>query len=567
MAKRNPDCFDILTKYKAECGNMIRVSKATYPHLASPSHTQFLSKLLEISKQDIELSPEVLASFKTLMNHARDCARGRLKFTTECVPHGERDIGHEIENKRMKEIYLEMQNSFSRMKQKLRDSAESCRIDELLSEEKEEEREEEARPNLYDWLDEGEEEEEEEKKEEEGKKETKEEAGGEEEQKVHSDTTQRQVVQTRRKRSSKKKQHARHKENIQLLQEQVRETRVSVLDDIRMHLEGFDPFFINNMTEKTVGRQGERQTILQFRDLDGLYFTLDQMKDILVYSEVTADLFSNFMYSLYLLRPHESLTGVTTTDCITFLERISERPYLAEILTLPYQWRTMLYILLSAPQNSVLDNLNHLARIDPYVFNMLKYTSPARTSEVFNREKNVVIGISWLYKLAEQPSADFQYIVGKVSNAIAFAMKKKQSMFTVADFSKYFDVAYGAAISIMESGGRREDLSIPIDKPHQLLAVIDSKKDDVLYHTLVRCTVEMDSSVFIMPERFRPAMESAINVQLADLSRAFIKRDDQLHDMCLDLKQNGTWIFTRTRIRRETFHSFDFRNLKFDYEH
>jgi hypothetical protein len=217
MAELTPYCDDIISKYKTDCGDMIRKSAATYPTLVSQSHTQFLIKLLAISKQDIELSPDVFASFKILMNHARDCSRGRLRFTAECVPSSQRDIGHEVENNRTREIYLEMHNSFSRMKQKLKESAESCRIDELLSEE---EGGQEVRSNVYDWLNEGEEKEEEEQ----------------EEEKSGANPDAYDWEQTRQERISKKQQHKRHRENIRLLQEQVRESRDSQLSDIRADL-------------------------------------------------------------------------------------------------------------------------------------------------------------------------------------------------------------------------------------------------------------------------------------------------------------------------------------------
>lgn len=554
MAKRTPDCDEIISKYKTDCGNMIRASTASYPTLVSQSHTQFLTKLLAISKQDIELSPEVFVSFKTLMNYARDCSRGRLRYTAWCVPPEERDIGHEIENTRTKEIYLEMRNSFSRMKQKLQESALSCRIDELLPKEEEEDEGGEVKSNMYDWLNEGDVKEEEE----------------EEEKKEKSDAdpdvnVTQQQEQARQERISKKQKHKQHRENIRLLQEQVRETRDSQLSDIRMHLVNFGSFFADSMTEKTVGKKGEEENIIQFSDLRGLYFTFDQMTNIILYSKLHADMFINFIHSTYLLRPHESLTGVTTTDCITCLKRMSARKYLAEILRLSQCQDIMIYILVTAPEDSLLDNLDHLARVDPYVFDMLRYVSPAPLAKVLNREKNVTIGESYLFELARQPPDRFQFILGKVSNAITFVMEKKKSFLSVEEFSKYFNVSHKAALRIMASGASRDGVTIPIDRPNQLIACITAAKNGIYYNVLLRCVVKEENSAFVMPKKFRSAIETAKDIYITDFCTAYLGKGNERINTNTTLRQNDTPVRTSTFIDRGVIHPFDYRDLRLDY--
>ena len=560
MAERTtpmtPYCQDIISKYKTDCGKMIRASTASYPTLVSLSHTQFLTKLLAISKRDIELSPEVLASFKTLMTHARDCSRGRLRFTAECVPMSKRDIGHGVENNRTKEIYLEMQKSFKRMKQKLKESAESCDIDEFLSEEEEREEEEgeEVKSNVYDCLNEGEEKEEEEQ----------------EEEKSGADPATYDWEQIRHERIAKKQQHKQHRENIRLLQEQVRESRDSQLSDIRMHLVNFGSFFADSMTVKSVGKKGEEENIIQFSNLGGgLYFTFDQMTNMILYSKLHADMFINFIYSMYLLRPHESLTGVTTTDCITCLERISARKYLAEIVRHPRSEKTMIYIILTAPEDSVLDNLDHLARVDPYVFDMLRYVSPALPERVLNKEKNVTIGESYLFKLARQPPDRFQFIVGSVSKAINFAIARSKSFLSMDDFSKYFHVGHKAALRIMASDGSRDDVVIPIDKPNQVIAVITAVKNDIWYDVLLRCLVKEDNSTFVMPEKFRSTIETAREVYITGFSTAYLRKEDKRgykrFNADTNLRQNDTKVTTPTLIQRGIIHPFDYKDLTFEY--
>ena len=531
---------------------MIRASTASYPTLVSTSHTQFLTKLLAISKQDIELSPAVLASFKILMNYARDCSRGRLRYTARCVPPGQRDIGHEIENNRTKEIYLEMRISFSRMKQKLQESAESCRIDELLPEE---DQGVEVKSNMYDWLNEGDVKEE---KEEEKEKEEKSDADSD------VNVTQ-ELEQARQERIAKKQQHKQHRENIRLLQEQVRESRDSQMDEIRMHLVNFGSFFADNMTEKAVGKKGDKEYIIQFSNLNGLYFTFDQMTDIILYSKLHADMFINFIHSTYLLRQHESLTGVTTTDCITCLKRISARKYLAEIVRLPQCQYIIIYIFVTAPEDSVLDNLDHLARVDPYVFDMLRYVSPAPLPKVLNREKDVTIGESHLFELARQPPDRFQFILGKVSNAMTFAMEKKKSFLSVEDFSRFFNVSHKAALRIMASDGSRDGVTIPIDKPNQVITCISAVKNDVWYNVLLRCIVKEDKSTFVMPEKFRSAMQTAQDVYIGDFSTASLRKGNKIYNIDTTLRQNDKPVKTPTLVNRVTEHPFYYKDLTFEY--
>lgn len=541
--QRSLRCDEIIRKYKTDCGDMIRVSNASYPSLVSLSHTQFLTKLLAISKQDIELSPAVFASFKTLMNHARDCSRGRLRYTAECVPRSQRDIGHEIENNRTKEIYLEMQNSFKRMKEKLKASATSCHIDGLLQEE-----EEEIKSNVYDWLDEGDVKEEEEAK--------------EEEELMYDWATQRQH---RQERQEQKREHRRHRENIRLLLEQVRESRDSQLSDIRTHLKNFGSFFSDSMTEKTVGKKGEEENIIQFSNLRGLYFTFDQMTNIILYSKLHADMFINFIHSTYLIRRHESLTGVGTTDCITCLERISRRKYLAEILRFSQSQETMIYILFTSPEDSFLDNLDHLARVDPYVFDMLRYVRPAPPARVLNEEKNVTTNESHLFELARQPPDRFQFILGSVSKAIAFAMEKRKSILSVDEFSKYFTISHRTALRIMASEGRRDGVSIPIDQPNQMMASIGAVKNGVWHNVLLRCTIKEDNRTFLMPEKFRSTVETAQDVYMTGFSTAFLECGKKMESREIELFQDGAPVKTVSRLHRGLIHPFDYRELTFEF--
>lgn len=536
MPLRTQRCNDIIRTYKDECDKM----EKKFTDNPSQSHTSFLSKLLAMSKQDIQLSEDVIKAYKILMNHVRKCSSGRMQYFSECLLPGEADVGHTIEMEKTKEIYLEMQKSFSRMEEKLNESEESSRIDELV--ERKGNKEEESKTNMYDWLDE------------ESVAEEEEVASGKYEWK-HSgeDDTERP------ERVSRQNMRRQHRENIQKLREQVRESHESKLFEIRSNLTRFGTYFSDNMEETIVGKKGEEISLISFRHLDGLKFTLDQMKNTILYSKLHGDMFCNFITITSLIKSQESLSGVTTSDCVNTLKRMSTRNYLAEILRCPSSKFAMVHILLTDPKDYVLDNLDHLARIDPDLFCML--TQVKGSFIPINEENNVTIEKKPLFQLAQQKPDKFQFITGSVSKAIRRRMENNNSHLPFSELKKVYNISSQAAISVIKSGGSRAEITIPIDTPNQAHICIEMNESGITHNTILPCNLKEDGDSIQMHSRYQSTIEASASIYITGISLTSVS-ELAAHRVTSYLYQNNNPVYTRSRIatwqQRHHFSDFSF---------
>ena len=505
----------------------------------SQSHTSFLSQLLAISKQDIELSKDVIKAYRILMNHVRKCSSGRIQYLAECLLPGEADIGHAIEMEKTKEIYLEMQKSFSRMKEKLDESEQSRRIDELV--EKKLNEQEKATTNMYDLLND----------EEMGE----EEPGSTRHVWEHSGKDDSEIQQ----RLSRQNVRRQHKENIRKLKEQVRETHDEKLSEIRNHMARFGTFFSNNMEEMVVGEKGEETGLITFRHLNGLVFTLDQMKNIILYSKLHSDIFCIFMTITYLIKSQESLSGVTTADCVNTLKRISTRNHLTEILRCRSSTFAISYILLTNPKDYVLDNLDHLARIDPYLFGMLDSVKGSMIP--LNEENsNITIKQTPLFKIAQKKPNKFQFIVGAVSKAITSRIERNNSFLALNEFSRVYNVSSKIAVSILKSDGSRANITIPIDTPNQSYALVDVYEDGITYQLILPCNLKGNGDTVQMPSRYQSTVEASSSIYITGISWSSVEEADT-HRVPTYLYQNNNPVYTRLRISNwhKIYHFSDFR--------
>lgn len=510
MPLKTQRCNDIIHKYKDECGQMEKLSNDD----PSQSHTSFLSKLLAISKQDIQLSEDVIRAYKILMNHARKCSSGRMQFASECLLPGEADIGHAIEMEKTKEIYLEMQKSFSRMMEKLDESEQSSRIDELV------ETKGETKTNMYDWLDEEkvvDEEEADEREEEAGRTKAEwDDRGGE-------DDTERQG------RVSRQNMRRQHRENIRKLREQIRESHDSKLLEIRNHMARFGVFFSDNMEQTFVGKKGEEICLITFRPFNGLVFTLDQMNSIISYSKLHAEIFCNFISMAYLIKSQESLSGVTTADCVNTLKRISTRNYLMEILRCPSCKEAIAFILLTNPSDHVLNNLDHLARIDPYLFCMLLWAKEWLIP--FNEQKNIAIDTNPLFKICElKPPHKFQFVMGSISKALRTRIEKNESSFLPSDeFNKVYNIVSKTALSMFKSGASTAGITIPIDTPNQTYANVHIYEDDGTRHQFILpCDLKEDNGTIQVPRRYQSIVDSSLMMYIPGISTSRVRERDTI---------------------------------------
>ena len=534
MPLRTATCNDIIAKYKFECGMMESLSNDD----PSQSHASFLSKLLAISKQDVPLSEGVIRSYKELMNHTRRCSIGRVRYASDCLLPGEADIGHSVEIRKIQEIYLEMQKTFSRMKEKLHESEQSIRIDDLV--EKRVNEEETETSNIYDWLDEGNASED------------------EPESSIHEWEHSGEVDTERQKRVSRRNTRRQHKENIRQLKEQARESRDSKLFEIRNHMTMLGTFFSENMKETLVGERGEEISLIAFKNVDGLVFTLEQMKNIILYSKLHADLFCSFIIRTHVIKLKESLSGVTTADCINTLKRISTRSYLIQVLRCPSSAFVMNFLLLTNPKDHVLDNLDHLARIDPFLFSMLCWQESTKTP--FNEENNVDIVTQPLFQIVRQKPDKFQFIVGTVSKAIRSRIEKTNSILPNKDFSKVYNLSSKVALSIIESGGSRAGITIPIDTPNQAHLAVEINEGGMTYEAVLPCNLKEDGDTIQVPRRYRPTVEGSGDMYVTGVSSAGVRKGNK-RPVATYLYQNDERVYGRATIGiwHEFFHFTDFR--------
>ena len=523
MPLRTQRCNDIIRTYKDECDKM----EKKFTDNSSQSHTSFLSKLLAMSKQDIQLSEDVIKAYKILMNHVRKCSSGRMQYLSKCLLPGEADIGHTIEMEKTKEIYLEMQKSFSRMEEKLNESEESSRIDELV-ERKVNEEEEESKTNMYDWLDEESVEEEEVA------------SGKYEWEHSGEDDTERP------ERVSRQNMRRQHRENIRKLREQVRESHESKLFEIRNNLARFGTFFSDNMEETIVGKKEEEMSLISFRHLDGLKFTLDQMKNTILYCKLHGDMFCNFITITSLIKSQESLSGVTTADCVNTLKRISTRNYLAEILRCRSSKFAMVHILLTDLKDYVLDNLDHLARIDPQLFCAL--TDVKGSFIPINEEKNITIETRPLFQLARQKPDKFQFIAGSVSKAIRRRIENNNSHLSFSEFKRVYNISSKAAQGVIKSGGSRAEITIPNDTPNQSHISIEMNESGITHYTILPCNLKGDGDTIQMPSRYRSTIEASASICITGVSLTSVDERAVAQRVMSYLYQNNNPVYTRSRI-------------------
>lgn len=536
MPLRTQRCNDIIRTYKDECDKM----EKRFNDNSSQSHTSFLAKLLAMSKQDIQLSEEVIKAYKILMNHVRKCSSGRMQYLAECLLPGEADIGHTIEMEKTREIYLEMQKSFSRMEEKLNESEESSRIDELIeSKVNEEEETKETKTNMYDWLDE--------------------EPVAEEEVTSGELAEQGELNTERPERVSRQNMRRQHRENIRKLREQLLESHESKLLEIRNNLTRFGTYFTDNMEEKIVGKKGEEISLISFRHLDGLKFTLDQMKNTILFSKLHGEMFCNFITMTSLIKSQESLSGVTTADCINTLKRISTRNYLAEILRCPSSTFTIIHILLTDPKDHVLDNLDHLARTDPLLFSML--TEVKGSYIPINEEKNITIETKPLFQLARLKPDKFQFIAGSVSKAIRKRMENTNSHLSFSEFKKVYNISSQAAQRVIKSGGSRAEITIPIDTPNQAHICIEMNESGITHYTILPCNLKGDGDTIQMHSRYRSTIEASASIYITGISLTGVTALAVPQRVMSYLYRNNNLVYTRSQISvwKETHHFGDFR--------
>lgn len=495
MPLQTKRCKELIRNYKTACNSMESDKDE------AQSHTKFLSNLLIISKQDIELSDEVVRAFRTLMYHVRKCSEGRIKYADECLNEKELDVGHAIEIERVNEIFVEMQKTFSRMKQRLDESEKTSRVDELVTDQ-------EMKSNRFDVLQEDD----------------SDDPGDEKSASTNTEEEPVRVDDTDKKaRVERQNKRNLHLDNIRKLKEQICLSQEAKIQDVIDHVSRFGTVFSQNMIVTTVKDQGKDVSVISFPFFARLNFTLDQMENILMYSKLREDIFFSFMSMTHRIKVTESLSGVTTADCVKTFERISTKNYLLEILRCPDMEHVLHRILITDSRDSVLENLDHLARVNPPLFSTLNSRSSTDQIEL-NKDKNVTMMKNDLFTLAENTQPDFQFIVEKVSTAWKNQVEKKGKPLLGTSFYKIFDISANAALAIIQAGATRGEMTIPIDMPNQMcLDVV--LIDRFVHHVTISCYLSKHDKAIHVPARYQSMIEQSDRVYVPGISATFLLQE------------------------------------------
>lgn len=376
-------CNDIYSRYKKACTDMEINSGVD----RSGSHTSVLWKLLELSRsKPIVFDNDIISNFKILKTNTKNCMEGRLRFLARCVPKGEEDIEHAIEIEKVKKIYLEMKTWWDRLRQKVRDTEEE--VEEVEEFKEELEVDEAGNPNMYAYIED----------------EIEDIEVEEEEKHKEEEHEPRETLQRRFQRRLHKDIH---RENVRRLREQFEETNDEKIAHTLSQLETFDLFFHDNARIKNK----KNQQLISFEHVPGLEFSLDQMADIAMAVKLHSEIFTFFILTTSLIRSNRKFHGVSVSDCVISMKRISQRKNLLEMMRFHCCMIVMSYIFLLSPRDEVLDNLDYVAKFDSLLFTILMYLGGDDPFQVIDEKNGISTYKSKLIEVAEKPEHEFKFII------------------------------------------------------------------------------------------------------------------------------------------------------------
>lgn len=266
-------------------------------HNASQSHTSYLKELLLFAKQDIP-SGTNLNDYKVLMSHAQKCSNGRIQYLNECISETEADEGHAVEIQKMKEICWEMRKSVSRLE------------DTLIEKESEEDK-------MYKF----------------------------------------ERSKERPEEKEERKKRRQHHEYVMEWYREIRgifaasnEERVA---EILTQVASMGKIFADNFCSETTGKVMEETSLIYFRNIRSIAFTLWEIQDVITYCKLHSEIFGVFLVSTSIIKTNEKALGLDITSCIKMLKKISERTSLFEILRCP------VLLHLFDPSDEELDNMDN----------------------------------------------------------------------------------------------------------------------------------------------------------------------------------------------------------------
>lgn len=509
MPKVTPHCTELIRNYKKECNLLETAANLQNPDL---SHGQVLRQILVISKRGIplrQMNQDAIKSFKTLLYHARKCYRGRLRYLNECLFEGEADIGHAVELEKIRNIYLAMEKSFAQVRRTLDETESDAVFEERRAVHS-------ARGSESMWT-------------------------AFEDEDSDSDPSDGGVTETKHSESKEttEKQRARvqrskqHRENLRLLKESLCQTRESKLADLQDYMNLFGSFFSDNMQEV---HDGSDEVRVQFEPFRNLFFTADQLKRVVFACKFMADMFHNFIFVAFIIRRQGDALGIHTGDCINALERVASRTYLFAIFRIPFSkfYSLFAYLVVRPPEDLVLDNLDHLARVDPMIFLML-----SQITELEEVAKDMKAGRpNLMFELAKRPTHEFQFIVGTVSKSLSSKLRRGDLYLELTEFEEMYKTTLSLANAFLERG-RTNHITIPLANPDQKLCYINKTNNGLVYTfvfpVLVTENEDGGKNKIQLPTMFEPVVTRS-ELYILDVSYMFVKERRNKHNFCFFLK-------------------------------
>ena len=491
-------CKNIRKHYKIQCKEMEKLS-----NIASFSSFtyDFLPKLLVIAKKDIDIDEGIIESYKTLMEHTEQCSNRRLQFLNECIVSGENDQVHADIITQTKEIHLEMKESFSRLEKVIK-STEAQEV------------------SAFEWLNDS---------------------------PLTTETDEEKEIRRERRRIHEQRLSTFHR--LRAATERDNDTR---LEQMRRYMTGFGSFFVDNFDTKKVCISGNERILVNFKGTYNTAFTLKQIEDVVTYSRLHSEIFYQFIAMMTFITANPNL-GVNIQSCIDILEKVSKKKYLVNILRCPSCVQVLDSILLSDQSDQMLDNLDHLARIDPYLFSILAKKS--NKPVIRNHEKNISQILHLITFMAiDQNTENFSFSMGVLSKFLTGYVKKNGRALTLDEFNAVFINAMKTANSIIENNMDRSSITIPMVLPTQrVVNVYDNLSDEYDRGIVVECFIDEvegdDRYIVKFPVRYKTTIESSSYIYIPSISSSVVVEDNVVKNhIPLDIHEKGVIMTSRKKF-------------------